>query len=68
MSNPPVALITGSTSGIGLAVAHGFAKAGYAVMLNGLGSPAQIDDAKSQVAAHGGDVDYHPADPSRSKP
>lgn len=65
MSNPPVALITGSTSGIGLAVAHGFAKAGYAVMLNGLGSPAQIDDAKSQVAAHGGDVDYHPADLSQ---
>ncbi|MEZ5457697.1 MAG: 3-hydroxybutyrate dehydrogenase [Lysobacteraceae bacterium] len=65
MSNPPVALITGSTSGIGLAVAHGFAKAGYAVMLNGLGSPAQIDDAKSQVAAHGGEVDYHPADLSQ---
>lgn len=31
-----VALITGSTSGIGLAVAHGMAKAGAQVVLNGL--------------------------------
>ncbi|HRF53976.1 MAG TPA: 3-hydroxybutyrate dehydrogenase [Aquimonas sp.] len=65
MSNSPVALITGSTSGIGLAVAQGFAKAGYAVMLNGLGTPAQIDEARALVAAHGVAVDYHPADLSQ---
>lgn len=33
---PKTVLITGSTSGIGLGIAHQFAAAGYAVMLNGL--------------------------------
>ena len=35
---PKTVLITGSTSGIGLGIAHQFAAAGYAVMLNGLES------------------------------
>ncbi|WP_346838007.1 3-hydroxybutyrate dehydrogenase [Microbulbifer sp. SAOS-129_SWC] len=35
------ALITGSTSGIGLAIAHAVADAGYPVMLHGLQSPAE---------------------------
>lgn len=36
MSHPPSALITGSTSGIGLGLAEAFAQAGYQVAFNGL--------------------------------
>jgi 3-hydroxybutyrate dehydrogenase len=37
------AIITGSTSGIGLGIARGFAKAGMNVMLNGFGDKAEIE-------------------------
>jgi 3-hydroxybutyrate dehydrogenase len=58
------ALITGSTSGIGLAVARALAAQGVAVMLNGLGEPEQIeatrrtltDDSGVPVAFHGADL------------
>lgn len=36
MAQPKTALITGSTSGIGLAIATAFARAGYHIVLNGL--------------------------------
>jgi 3-hydroxybutyrate dehydrogenase len=36
MHNMKVALITGSTSGIGLGIAKEFAKVGYAIAFNGL--------------------------------
>ncbi len=38
-----VALVTGSTSGIGLGVARWFAAAGASVVLNGFGEPEEID-------------------------
>ena len=41
------ALVTGSTSGIGLAVAHALAEAGADVMLNGFGDAADIEKARS---------------------
>ena len=45
------ALITGSTSGIGLAIVHALAGAGADVMLNGLGEPAALDAIVRDVAA-----------------
>lgn len=48
------ALVTGSTSGIGLAIARGFAKAGMNVMLNGLGEPAEIEKLRAELAADTG--------------
>lgn len=66
MLKDKIALVTGSTSGIGLAVADSLAAAGCKVMLNGLGTPEQVDAARAKVAGHGGEVDYNSADLSRS--
>ena len=57
-----IALITGSTSGIGLGIAHALAAAGADVMLNGFGSPEAIQTAIDGVAAHGVRVQYDAAD------
>lgn len=47
------ALVTGSTSGIGLAIAQSFAAAGMHVALNGLGTSEQIDAALASVREAG---------------
>ncbi|RZA19438.1 MAG: SDR family oxidoreductase [Lysobacteraceae bacterium] len=47
------ALVTGSTSGIGLAIASGLAAAGAKVAINGLGSAEQITAAIAEVDAAG---------------
>jgi 3-hydroxybutyrate dehydrogenase len=47
------ALVTGSTSGIGLAIACGMASAGAKVAINGLGTPEQVDDALRAVREAG---------------
>ena len=44
-----VALITGSTSGIGLAIAHELAKGGANIVLNGLGDPKEIEHVRSSI-------------------
>ena len=63
MSNGHSAVITGSTSGIGLGMATAFAQAGMPVMLNGLGDPDEIERTRSALASETGvDVGYHPAD------
>ena len=47
------ALVTGSTSGIGLAIATALAEAGAAVAINGLGNAGQIAAALATVEAAG---------------
>jgi NAD(P)-dependent dehydrogenase (short-subunit alcohol dehydrogenase family) len=57
------AVITGSTSGIGLGIAEAMAGAGMNVMLNGFGDPAEIEAARADLAArHDVAVGYHGAD------
>ena len=48
------AIVTGSTSGIGLGIAQAFAAAGMNVMLNGFGDPAQIKRTRQDIEAHFG--------------
>jgi 3-hydroxybutyrate dehydrogenase len=43
------ALVTGSTSGIGLAIARALAKEGADVMINGMGDPAAIEKERSAI-------------------
>ena len=61
------ALVTGSTSGIGLGIAELYAKAGAKVMLNGFGKPEDIAEARAEVgqAMGGGDAPYSGADLSK---
>ena len=46
-----VALVTGSTSGIGLGIARALAGAGADIMLNGFGEPAEIERIRAGIAA-----------------
>src|ERR1700745_1809765 len=43
------AVVTGSTSGIGLAIARAFAGAGANVVINGFGTPADIEKERSAI-------------------
>ncbi len=53
-----VAVVTGSTSGIGLGIAHALAEAGADLVINGLGDGAAIEATRADLAAHGGRVVY----------
>ncbi len=44
-----VALITGSTSGIGLGIAHVLASEGYHIVLNGFGDATEIENTRKEV-------------------
>ncbi|MEH4625881.1 3-hydroxybutyrate dehydrogenase [Phytobacter diazotrophicus] len=57
--NGKVALVTGSTSGIGLGIACALAEAGAELILNGFG---EVDRAKEKVARYGARPGYHDAD------
>ena len=49
MLNGKAAVVTGSTSGIGLATARALAKAGAHVVLNGFGEPADIEKTRAAI-------------------
>ncbi len=58
-----VAIITGSTSGIGLGIAEALAARGAAVLLNGFGDAAAIEEICERLrSAYGVPVGYHAAD------
>ena len=62
-----VALVTGSTSGIGLGIAQRLAAAGADIVLNGFGEPAAIDALVKDIGSrHSVRVNYQAADLSRA--
>src|SRR5688500_10226343 len=60
------ALITGSTSGIGLGIARALAREGVHVMLNGFGDAGAIEELRRTIATETRvNVHYHAADMSQ---
>ncbi len=63
MTQGKTAIITGSTSGIGLGIAEAMAAAGMNVMLNGFGDAAEIEAIRNRLATDGNvKVGYNGAD------
>src|ERR1700736_3865819 len=57
------AVVTGSTSGIGLAYARAFAAAGANIVINGMGAPADIEKERASIETDFGvKAAYSPAD------
>jgi len=57
------AIVTGSTSGIGLGIAHALAEAGANIVINGFGEPKAIEDTRASLSReHNVGVAYSPAD------
>ena len=66
MPNRKTALVTGSTSGIGLGIATALAARGSNVILNGFGDAAEIEKLRAKLAAdHAVEVRYDGADLSQ---
>ena len=62
-----VAVVTGSTSGIGLAYARALAGAGANIVLNGMGALADIEKERSAIESDFGvKVLYSPADMAKA--
>lgn len=63
-----VAVVTGSTSGIGLGVAEALAARGANIMLNGFGDAAEIEKIRAGLAEkYGVEVAFDPADLSKAE-
>ncbi len=65
-----VAVVTGSTSGIGLGIAEALARAGAHIVVSGLGRTDAIEATCADLRVHGGEVAYDPAnllDPAGSE-
>ncbi len=60
------AIVTGSTSGIGLGIAHALAAGGANIVINGLGTESDNAAAIQAVAAHGTRVAFDPANMLRN--
>ncbi len=56
------AIITGSTSGIGLGIAKGFAKEGVNIVLNGFGDTESIEKLRAEIEIMGVSCIYNNAD------
>lgn len=68
MGEARTAIVTGSTSGIGLGIARAFAAQGMNLMLNGFGAPADIEKERQAIIAefHVKAL-YSPADMSKPR-
>src|SRR5689334_7893684 len=60
-----VAIVTGSTSGIGLGIARALSEQGATVVLNGFADRAEVERIQQELSGRGGEIDYSPADLSR---
>lgn len=65
MTERKTAVVTGSTSGIGLGIAEALGAAGFDIVLNGFGSDAEIAAAQARVEAQGAAAMHHGADMSK---
>ncbi len=66
MLKSKIAVVTGSTSGIGLAIAQALAREGADVVLNGFGSPEAVEAARAGIEqAFGVRAIHSPADMSK---
>jgi 3-hydroxybutyrate dehydrogenase len=61
------AVVTGSTSGIGLGIARALAAQGADIMLNGFGERAEIDRLRAELASGGVKVEHSGADVSKAE-
>lgn len=61
------AVVTGSTSGIGLGIAKALAAQGANIMLNGFGDAQQLAAVKKEISDLGVACDYHGADMTKPR-